>query len=147
MTKPYYETHNGLDFTCTRCGRCCERPGPVFFSDDDLDRAAAFEKITPRAFVKRHGLVKVDDIHALDLPDGTPCSFYDKLKGCQIYEGRPIQCKTWPFWKEVVTRKSSWEKAATDCPGMNQGERHSPEVIREALDACQNQGLPEGDAW
>ena len=73
--------------------------------------------------------------------------FYDEAAGCTIYEGRPTQCRTWPFWPEVVTRGRSWNKAARDCPGMNDGPLHAPEKIRESLDACEAAGLPEGDPW
>ena len=32
------------------------------------------------------------------------CIFLDKKK-CSVYEARPIQCRTWPFWKENMNTK------------------------------------------
>ena len=43
--------------------------------------------------------------------------------GCSIYADRPAQCRTWPFWPENLTSRSTWEavKRRTPCPGMGNG--------------------------
>jgi Fe-S-cluster containining protein len=38
---------------------------------------------------------------------------------CGIYEVRPRQCRTWPFWPENLKSLKAWEKAAEGCPGMD----------------------------
>jgi len=147
MSQPFYEKAGGLRFACTRCGNCCVRPGPVFFTGGDLQRAAAHLGVTPAAFRRAHGVTLIDGAEAIPGRDDRPCVFYDPATGCTIYEGRPTQCRTWPFWPEVVTRARSWHKAARDCPGMNQGPLHTPEDVRESLDDCDTAGLPEGEPW
>ena len=64
------------------------------------------------------------------MPNGD-CVFYDK--GCKIYPVRPTQCRTFPFWPEIVKSPTSWKIAATECPGMNEGTLHSADEIDTAV--------------
>lgn len=147
MGKPYYKTTKGLRFECTDCGNCCTRPGPVYFPDPDLKRAAAFLKMTPGTFRRRFRLRPAEGMLALDPGPQAPCTFHDADTGCTIYKARPTQCRTWPFWSEVVQRRGDWESAARDCEGMNQGRRYPVREIEAALDLCEEMDLPEGDPW
>lgn len=59
---------------------------------------------------------------------GFDCQFLDRTTEpgkafCSIYEARPLQCRTWPFWPEVVRSRAAWERMRKDtpCPGMNSG--------------------------
>jgi Fe-S-cluster containining protein len=36
------------------------------------------------------------------------CAFLDGAR-CTVYEARPTQCRTFPFWKENLRRRGSWE--------------------------------------
>jgi Fe-S-cluster containining protein len=49
---------------------------------------------------------------------------------CGIYEVRPQQCRTWPFWPELLRDKASWDRASERCPGMNKGTFFPVEQIR-----------------
>lgn len=50
------------------------------------------------------------------------CIFLDRNPDrCAIYAARPSQCKTFPFWPEVLKSKLAWDKYSLSCPGMNQG--------------------------
>ena len=146
MIKPYYQNHSGLRFECTRCGDCCTRPGVVYFPGQDLERAAREAGMTPAAFRRRYHLEEIDGIPALD-PGPNPCSFYDKDRGCVIYDGRPTQCRTWPFWPEVVRRRASWEKAGRECEGIGRGPRVPLREIERFLAQCEDADLPEADPW
>jgi hypothetical protein len=119
----------------------------VFFTGGDLQRAAAFLNTTPEAFRREYRVTRVEGEEAIPGRDDAPCVFYDGSVGCTIYEGRPTQCRTWPFWPEIVRRGRSWNRAARNCPGMNRGPLHSPETIRDSLDACEEAGLPQGEPW
>lgn len=48
---------------------------------------------------------------------------------CRVYEARPRQCRTWPWWEENLVSRERWDAAAERCPGMNRGETHSQLVI------------------
>ena len=56
---------------------------------------------------------------------------------CSVYEARPMQCRTWPFWKVNLASRQAWEsvKKATPCPGMGSGTLVSIERIRIQRDA------------
>jgi len=147
MGVPYYRKHQGLRFECTRCGNCCTRPGPVYFPDSELDRAARHLGLDGKEFRRRYRIHRRDGVPALDPGPDLPCTFYDEDAGCTIYDARPTQCRTWPFWPETVHRRRDWETAARDCEGMNEGERHGVVEIERLLLACEEAGLPEGDSW
>ena len=40
---------------------------------------------------------------------------------CSIYEVRPQQCRTWPFWPENLHGSRGWQAAAETCSGMKAG--------------------------
>ena len=59
------------------------------------------------------------------------CIFFDKEQGCTVYEDRPRQCRTWPFWRSNVYSPDSWKRGAKRCPGMNRGHLYSADLIKE----------------
>ena len=68
---------------------------------------------------------------------GFDCIFLDREKYpgkavCSMYKARPVQCRTWPFWPEILESKRSWTsfKRVTPCPGMNSGPLIPVEQIR-----------------
>ena len=38
------------------------------------------------------------------------CIFLNKDNTCQIYEARPIQCSTYPFWPNILASREAWNK-------------------------------------
>ena len=50
-------------------------------------------------------------------------------KGCTVYEVRPIQCRTFPFWDENLYSRRGWKSAAESCPGMGKGRHFDFEEI------------------
>jgi Fe-S-cluster containining protein len=58
------------------------------------------------------------------------CVFWSR--GCAVYEARPLQCRTYPFWESMLASRNAWE--AMSCPGMGRGNLHSMEEIDLFLD-------------
>lgn len=59
------------------------------------------------------------------------CVFLDRASRpgkaiCQLYDARPSQCRTWPWWPENVETPQAWAetKRRTPCPGMGSGPLH-----------------------
>jgi uncharacterized protein len=151
--QPWYA--EGLNFTCTQCGNCCGgAPGYVWVNRDDVIRIAAFLKITPEEMVERY-CRKVGGRWSLNEGPG-PGSAYDcvflreenvvKRSGqaagaklarryCSIYEVRPLQCRTWPFWRENLTSPATWKHAGRNCHGIDHGRRH---FTREQIDSVRD---------
>ena len=36
------------------------------------------------------------------------CIFLNEDNTCQIYEARPIQCSTYPFWPNILASRAAW---------------------------------------
>ena len=124
--------HEGLSFSCARCGHCCTgAPGTVFVTSADIERLADEVELDTDAFRK---------VYTRPLPDGETslrersdgsCVLYDPKQGCTVYGARPRQCQTFPFWRNIVGSARAWEREARDCPGMNQGVHHPAREIEE----------------
>jgi Fe-S-cluster containining protein len=68
--------------------------------------------------------------------------FFLTEKGCSVYEGRPEQCRTYPFWSSIVEDKAAWDAEMASCPGMGQGKLYTKEEIEKLLqDRISNQPI------
>lgn len=77
-----------------------------------------------KQYVRRVGL----RYSLIEKKPGNDCIFLhrtDKGIQCEIYPVRPVQCRTWPFWPEVIKSPDTWNQAATHCQGMNKGRLYS----------------------
>ncbi len=52
---------------------------------------------------------------------------------CSVYEDRPLQCRSFPFWAPYLGSREDWDALESRCPGVNVGELHSVETIEEWL--------------
>jgi len=118
--RPWY--HEGLQFECLGCGRCCTGdPGYVWVTREEITALAhalamsetEFEDAFVRPAGKRKSLV--------EMPNGD-CAFFDaQTRRCKVYDARPKQCRTWPFWESNVRSLRAWQGACHLCPGSGQG--------------------------
>ncbi|MDX2118980.1 MAG: YkgJ family cysteine cluster protein [Planctomycetota bacterium] len=128
----------GLRFSCTMCGNCCSGPeGYVLINDDECAALAARLGITSAEFVERytHMLPMGRSLIERVGPHGNDCVFLDreKIAGkavCGVYEDRPRQCRTWPFWESTLRSRRDWERAKRVCPGMDRGNFVPADEIR-----------------
>jgi Fe-S-cluster containining protein len=131
IEEPWYDA--GLRFRCTRCGNCCTgAPGYVWVSDDEVQAIADLLKEDVEQFIALHTRVANRGRSLREKANGD-CVFYDKTAGCTIYEARPAQCRTWPFWDSNVKSPAAWQKTCEICPGAGQGELISSEEITRRL--------------
>jgi Fe-S-cluster containining protein len=121
--------HEGLRFRCTRCGRCCRGAGNVWVSDDEIEALASLLEVSPdefRAVYARRG-GRAGTI--LRQKRNQDCVFWDEKRGCGVYERRPKQCRTYPFWSANVVSRENWDDEAASCPGIGDGPLHAAEEI------------------
>jgi len=125
----------GLKFECTQCHACCRHdPGYVFLSRPDLERLARGVGLEPQAFVQAHcRWVDVGDGLVLSLKEkkNYDCVFWDG--GCTVYQHRPVQCRTYPFWERPLSSPEQWKWEGRFCPGINHGKVRTKQEIEEAL--------------
>ncbi len=125
--EPWYA--DGLAFSCTRCGACCTgAPGYVWVNDEEIAQLAKFRGETIEQFCKRFVRQVGGSFSLIEKPGGD-CIFWEKGRGCTVYETRPVQCRTWPFWSENVETPAAWEGVKRGCPGAGQGRIYSVEEI------------------
>jgi len=139
--RPWYR--DGLRFTCTRCGNCCTgAPGNVYLDEDEVgalaDRLGLDEDAFRRRYthrVRKRGRRQLSLVEKGDYD----CVFFDHQRGCTVYQDRPRQCRTWPFWRSNLQNRASWDWASENCPGMDNGELHDQSEIADCL---ADDGLP-----
>lgn len=127
--EPWYR--DGLQFQCTQCGDCCTgAPGFVWVNQEEIDAMAVrlamdvdeFEK----KYVRRIGIRR----SLVEFPNGD-CVFFDTEKrNCSIYEQRPRQCRTWPFWNSNIDSPKAWKQTCEVCPGAGKGKLYQIDHIQ-----------------
>ncbi len=124
-----------LRFECTACGKCCVNHGDydlVFLTEQDITRASEKLELNRKDFLKRYTRRVHGDCVLQD--KGNRCVFLDPDGLCRIYETRPLQCRTFPFWKENLNPRT-WNNAiARDCPGVGRGKAVSRSRIEMFLE-------------
>lgn len=122
---------NGLSFECAGCGDCCRgTPGYVWVTLEEAERIARhlamplgeFETTCLRHVMGRMSL--------LEKPNGD-CIFWERDAGCRVYDLRPLQCRTFPFWKQNIKNPSAWDRLASGCPGIGRGRLYCEKEIAD----------------
>ena len=129
MTKRNKFYKDGIRFECQGEGKCCitrGRYGYVYLSFNDRRRLAAHFGTSTAEFTSRYA-AKEDGLYQLKYTD-KDCPFMRDNR-CAVYDARPWQCRTWPFWPENMS-KTAWEgEVASYCPGVGKGRLYSAEEI------------------
>lgn len=152
--KPWY--HAGLHFTCTQCGNCCTGgPGYVWITKEEIVRIAQHLQITPQQMVERYcrkinGQFSLTEIRRGDQydcvflkdkkikyrPQGADKEIQTTIRVCSVYDVRPLQCRTFPFWKGALHSREAWQATGERCPGINQGRKFTQEQIERIRDSA-----------
>lgn len=126
---PWYA--DGLRFECVPdCGQCCVNHDDysyVYLEDGDAEALAAHLGIEDVEFRERF-TVEEDGLTALRM-ESPRCVFLDDMR-CGVYEARPTQCRTFPFWRENLGNGRAWRRLGRFCPGIGRGAVHSARTIR-----------------
>ncbi len=107
-------------FQCQRgCVKCCNVEGYVYITETDLTRIAAFLEMTAADFEEKY-VYRTRHLLRLRKPRHAQCLFL-KEDGCSIHPVNPVQCRTFPFWPEIIENAGEWAKTGEMCPGIGQG--------------------------
>ncbi|MGL4524267.1 MAG: YkgJ family cysteine cluster protein [Spirochaetia bacterium] len=131
----FYE--NGLQFSCTRCSRCCRHvSGYVFLSKSDIVALHTHIDMSEEEFLNEYcRAVDYGQEVRISLKEKAnfDCIFWSaEADGCQVYPVRPLQCQSYPFWSQILT-PIGWKNEANSCPGINTGKMYSAQEIEEIL--------------
>jgi hypothetical protein len=133
-----------LRFECTRCGECCRTRGEyahVYLNDDEVADLARFLGMTRERFERQYtfedGGWRELRFHSQE------CVFLTPEGTCGVYPARPVQCRTFPFWPDLVRGDRFTRRAQSLCEGVGEGRLHSPEEVaarvQEYRDAQQDE--------
>ena len=105
---------------CSTCqARCCTgESGYIHVSTTEIEKISHFLHLDIEEFMQKflfkHGYRY--SIKERKFGDNYECAFYDReANGCVIYEVRPMQCKTFPFWDYYKNRV---DELKLECPGV-----------------------------
>lgn len=146
--EPWYA--DGLSFVCTGCGKCCTgASGSVYVSQADLKRLAEFLGMPAGKFAKQYTRSFLGRRALIDRPRSPDCVFLEG-KACTVYEARPTQCRTYPWWVRNLHDRESWQEAAEVCEGINH-PRAALVPLSEIEEQCRidvaNEASTRPDAW
>jgi Fe-S-cluster containining protein len=110
-----------LRFACTGCGRCCTGRGNYVVEVDRAEqrRIQKLLGIGWRWFRRRYVFRFDDETESLRMPGGR-CVFLGDDNRCRVYAARPRQCRTYPFWPELMA-PGAWRAEAARCEGIGRG--------------------------
>jgi Fe-S-cluster containining protein len=121
----------GLRFECTQCGKCCTTRGEyayVYLNDRESRDLAALLELSVADFEREYTFVDSDGWRQLTFTEAR-CIFLTESGQCGVYEARPTQCRTFPFWPEMIARGEWTAEGRELCEGLGNGELQPPEKI------------------
>ncbi|WP_424687414.1 YkgJ family cysteine cluster protein [Halarcobacter ebronensis] len=119
---------DGYDFAfnpkgCDSCeGNCCiGESGNIWISRQEIEYLKnhlniSIEELASKYIEKRGYRYSIKERKLAE--DNYACIFFDlEKKQCGIYEARPTQCRTFPFWEYFKTNK---EEVIKECPAIKE---------------------------
>ena len=105
---------------CSTCaGKCCTgESGYIYVTKTEILAIAEVLEMDVNEFALKYLFKKgyKYSIKENKFNDSYECVFYDRdSNGCKIYNARPSQCKTFPFWDYYKTRV---DELKLECPGI-----------------------------
>ena len=151
--QPFYAA--GLRFSCTRCSNCCRKEsGYVYLSENDLSRLANHFQMDYTTFITTWcrwvSFGRGRERLSLKEKPNFDCIFWGSSTGgeqCTVYQDRPLQCRTFPFWDTILASADAWETAGIGCPGINTGKIHEKDAIDGFLSQLDGEPVIERLPW
>ena len=102
-----------VHWVCQRCTACCQWPGDVIVTEDEVDRIADFLGLPVADFLEDYTRLSANRKH-LSLVDqeGSDTCIMLEDGSCRIHEVKPEQCRgfpnTWNFpgWRKYCQAKA-----------------------------------------
>jgi len=127
-SEPWYK--DGLKFECSQCGDCCTgAPGFVWLNKAEITALAKRFDTDEQTFEDTY-VIQVGIRKSLKELENHDCVLFDNEKRCcTVYEDRPRQCRTWPFWDSNLKSPKTWAETCEACPGSGTGKLYQLEDI------------------
>lgn len=89
-------------------------------TNDDIARLSGYLGMSAADFERRY-VYRTKNLSRLRVPRHAQCEFLVD-GGCSVHEVKPTQCRTFPFWPELLESRREWHKTGKWCPGIGKGE-------------------------
>lgn len=105
---------------CSTCqARCCTgESGYIYVTNAEIEAISKFLALDIEDFMQQYLYKNAYkySIKERKFEDSYECAFYDReSNGCTIYDVRPLQCRTFPFWDYFKNRV---DELKLECPGI-----------------------------
>jgi len=105
---------------CISCkGSCCRWGGYVWINQDEMEEIAKARGMDLGVFADTYVRAAYGNLSLQErLINGEQmCCFFDPYdSNCNIYDHRPKQCRTFPFWEQYL---DGFSKLLEICPGVS----------------------------
>ena len=128
----FYHT-TPIRFKCTECSQCCYggKYAYVRASEQEIQNITSFLQIDTETFRNNYLVKLVDHGYGIRMKQSTQakvlgkqghCVLLNNEGKCSVYPVRPTQCRTYPFWPEILISQEKWDNELNRCEGINQGD-------------------------
>ena len=127
---------DGIKFECQSSGNCCvsrNSYGYVYLSINDLKRFSKYFNLSIKDFKSQFCQTTDGFVHLTEKNSLNGKCIFLKNNRCSVYESRPSQCRTWPFWNENMNAKVWNENISINCPGIGKGKKVRSDIIKKFL--------------
>lgn len=126
--------HNtSIRFKCTQCSQCCfgGEHAYVQVNLQEIENIIKFMKIDMEHFKNEYLTKLVDNGYGIRMTQSLlekitgkkdHCTLLGKDGKCSVYSVRPTQCRTYPFWPEILISEDRWNDEVNRCEGINTGD-------------------------
>ena len=124
-----------IRFECTACGKCCTGNSDTHYialSRVEADKLRGHLGVSEAWFRRRYVEHLSYETWGIRMTDGQ-CVFLGNDKRCSIYPLRPTQCRTYPFWPELLDTREHWQAEKQYCEGINRGKPVDSQHINRQL--------------
>ena len=114
-----------ISFACTSCGKCCKsyknqikvyvNIAEALQISDHIDMDI---KDFQQKYIEIHYDQDSNELISLKSNDTKSNCIFLKENQCSIYQVRPTQCRTYPYWPQIMLDKASWLEEAKACEGI-----------------------------
>lgn len=94
---PVYDMEEGVHYLCQRCTECCQWPGEVILTEEDIQNLAAFLGLSVYDFVNHYTDLRANrsGLTLKEKEGTTTCVFLDGID-CRVNPVKPGQCAGFP---------------------------------------------------
>ena len=128
-------SHSKLRFECSQCGLCCCGGDDYYvaINQADMKRLCDYLDISLKWLKQRYVAHLGHALYTIRMNQKGCCVFLQSDNSCNIYPVRPVQCRTYPFWPELLDSRKSWNLESRRCEGINRGNIVPLKTVKSAL--------------